>query len=127
MGVTSGDGRGMCSEIIPICTVTPSSVRVDALRFLFLFLNFLAQSKMPYRHVSQDLKERVLSVIDNNVVPDNFELNASEIFGVTVHPRSIQRWQRNIDFNIDACEAEAEIYGVKWLGRTFGSIFVLAW
>jgi len=94
MGVTSGDGRGICSEIIPICTVTPSSVRVDALRFLFLFLNFLAQSKMPYWHIRQDLKELVLSLIDNNVVPDDFELNISEIFGVH---HAIQRWQRNIE------------------------------
>ena len=69
-------------------------MRVDALRFLFLFLNFLAQSKMPYWHINQDLKELVLSLIDNNVVPDDFELNISKIFGVH---HAIQRWQKNID------------------------------
>ena len=50
---------------------------------------------MPYWHISQDLKELVLSLIDNNVVPNDFELNISEIFGV--HHAMIQRWQRNID------------------------------
>ena len=30
---------------------------------------------MPYRHISQDLKELVLSLTDNNVVPDDFELD----------------------------------------------------
>jgi len=40
------------------------------------------------------LKELFLSLIDNNVVPEDFELNISEIFGVH---HAIQRWQRNID------------------------------
>jgi len=50
---------------------------------------------MPYQAISQDLKERVLFLLDNDIGPDNFELDIAEIFGVS--PRSIQRRQRNVD------------------------------
>ena len=34
-------------------------------------------------------------LLDNDIGPDNFELDIAEIFGVS--PRSIQRRQRNVD------------------------------
>jgi len=60
-----------------------------------LLTTFLVHSQMPYRAISQDLKERVLFLLDNDIGPDNFELDIAEIFGVS--PRSIRRWQRNVD------------------------------
>ena len=50
---------------------------------------------MPYRAISQDLKERVLFLLDKDIGPDDFELDIAEIFGVS--PRSIRRWQKNVD------------------------------
>jgi len=46
---------------------------------------------MVFRHISQDLKERVLWLLENDFIPND----VADIFGVS--QRSIYRWQANIE------------------------------
>jgi len=46
---------------------------------------------MVFRHISQDLKERILWLLENDFIPDH----VADIFGVS--RRSIYRWQANIE------------------------------
>ncbi|EDR00877.1 uncharacterized protein LACBIDRAFT_333721 [Laccaria bicolor S238N-H82] len=46
---------------------------------------------MVFRHISQDLKERVLWLLENDFIPDD----VADIFGVS--RRSIYSWQANVE------------------------------
>jgi hypothetical protein len=48
---------------------------------------------MVYHHISEDMKNQVLWLLDNRVLPDVYDV--VEIFGVS--ERSIYRWQANLN------------------------------
>ena len=48
---------------------------------------------MVYRKISEDIKNRVLFLLDSGDLPDEYDV--AEIFGVS--ERSIQRWRSNLE------------------------------